>query len=118
MANGIEWMYDRKQCTTCKRTRAFLESVACQVSESVESSKTRFPPEQAYALLEGITKLIATKGKKVLTFDLTAGRPDEETLKSVMIGPSGNLRAPTVKVGTTMMVGFDEAAYKELLDVA
>jgi hypothetical protein len=29
-----------------------------------------------------------------------------------MLGPTGNLRAPTLKVGKTLLVGFNEEAYE------
>jgi len=32
-----------------------------------------------------------------------------------MLGPTGNLRAPTLLVGKTVLVGFDEASYKAVL---
>ena len=32
-----------------------------------------------------------------------------------MLGPTGNLRAPTVKVGKTMIVGFNDEAYQQVL---
>ena len=32
-----------------------------------------------------------------------------------LMGPTGNLRAPTARVGTTLMVGFNEEAYAEVL---
>jgi len=32
-----------------------------------------------------------------------------------MLGPTGNLRAPTLRVGTTVLVGFDEATYRSAL---
>jgi hypothetical protein len=32
-----------------------------------------------------------------------------------MIGPSGNLRAPTLKVGRTVRVGFDEGSYGAII---
>ena len=31
-----------------------------------------------------------------------------------MLGPTGNLRAPTFKAGRTLVIGFDEATYREL----
>ena len=37
----------------------------------------------------------------------------EEILKDV-IGPSGNLRAPTWKVGTEFIVGFNLELYQEI----
>jgi hypothetical protein len=48
-------------------------------------------------------------------FDLTANRPDDETLLARLIGPTGNLRAPTARVGTTLVVGFNEEAYRQVL---
>ena len=32
-----------------------------------------------------------------------------------MLGPTGNLRAPTLRVGTTLLVGFDERSYRDAL---
>jgi hypothetical protein len=32
-----------------------------------------------------------------------------------MPGPTGNLRAPTLRVGRTLVVGFDEATYRKVL---
>ena len=32
-----------------------------------------------------------------------------------MLGPTGNLRAPTLRVGRTLLVGFDEETYRKVL---
>jgi hypothetical protein len=32
-----------------------------------------------------------------------------------LLGPTGNLRAPTLRIGRTLLVGFDEATYARLL---
>jgi hypothetical protein len=37
--------------------------------------------------------------------------PDDDTLLSHLLGPTGNLRAPTLRVGRTLLVGFQEEAY-------
>ena len=34
------------------------------------------------------------------------------------MGPTGNLRAPTARIGTTLVVGFNDEAYRELLGFA
>jgi hypothetical protein len=36
-------------------------------------------------------------------------------LLGLLLGPSGNLRAPTLRKGRTLLVGFDEPTYKALL---
>ena len=55
------------------------------------------------------------KGKRVVTFDMTKNPPSREALLAALLGPTGNLRAPTLLVGKTVLVGFDEASYKALL---
>ncbi len=40
--------------------------------------------------------------------------PDDETLAGLVLGPTGNLRAPTLRTGTTLFVGFSEEAYRQL----
>jgi hypothetical protein len=57
----------------------------------------------------------ATKGKKVIHLDLRRDKPDRATLEGVLIGPTGNLRAPTLRSGHTLLVGFDEATYARVL---
>ena len=66
-------------------------------------------------LVEGIQQVYAAKGKHVVHLDLRKEKPDRETLKKVLLGPTGNLRAPTLRKGKTLIVGFDEATYDKLL---
>ena len=67
----------------------------------------------ALQLLDGMTKLLVAKGKKVTHIDLKKERPDDETLIKMMLGPTGNLRAPTLKVGKTVLVGFNPEAFTD-----
>ena len=53
------------------------------------------------------------KGKKVITFDMKATDTSDPDFQKAVIGPSGNLRAPTIRSGKTMLVGFNEEAYGE-----
>lgn len=61
-----------------------------------------------------MNKLIVAKGKKVTEVDLKKDRPDDGVLAALLLGPTGNLRAPTMKVGKTLLVGFNEDAYNEI----
>jgi arsenate reductase-like glutaredoxin family protein len=72
-------------------------------------------PKEALALLDGANELVAAKGKKVERIDLRKGKPDKATIARLMIGPSGNLRAPTLRVGKRVLVGFDEETYQKVL---
>ena len=61
-----------------------------------------------------MTTLVVAKGKKVTRVDLKKDRPDDETLAAMMLGPTGNLRAPTMKIGKTVLVGFNDELYEEV----
>lgn len=100
---------------TCQSAQGFLEHEAVTVTETVNAAKTRYAADAALALLAGVDTLIAAKGKKVETFDLTADRPDDGTLLARLLGPTGNLRAPTARVGRTLVVGFSAEVYTSVL---
>jgi len=65
-----------------------------------------------------VDEIYAAKGKSIIHLDLKRDKPDETTLKSVLLGPPGNLRAPTLRLGRTLVVGFDEATYRRVFDVS
>ncbi len=100
---------------TCQKAQGFLEQHPVAISETVNASKVRYGEAEALALLASIETLVAMKGKKVETFDLKHNRPDDAQLLSRLLGPTGNLRAPTIRIGRTLIVGFNEDAYAELL---
>lgn len=85
------------------------------MTETVDAKKVRFDAEQALGLLEGIEKLVAARGKNIAVFDLKKNRPDDEVLIAHLLGPTGNLRAPTARVGKTLIVGFNEEVYLQVL---
>ncbi len=41
--------------------------------------------------------------------------PDRESLLSAMLGPTGNLRAPAIRRGKTLLIGFNEDVYTSAL---
>ncbi len=55
------------------------------------------------------------RGKKVLTFKMKTDAPEDEELLELMLGRSGTLRAPTLRRGKTLLVGFNADAYSETL---
>jgi hypothetical protein len=85
------------------------------VAETVDATKVRYNEGAALALLDDIDTLIAARGKRVETFDLKAARPDDATLLARLMGPTGNLRAPTARVGRTLVVGFNAELYADVL---
>ena len=67
--------------------------------------------DEAIALLKGMSKLVVAKGRKVDEIDLKKDRPDDTALVKLMLGPTGNLRAPTMKVGKSLLIGYNAEAY-------
>ena len=59
-------------------------------------------------------RLVAAKGKKVTTIDLQSAPPADDVLAGLMLGPTGNLRAPVMRVGQTIVVGYNEQAFADI----
>ncbi len=56
------------------------------------------------------------KGQKVAVFDLAKNKPADAELMELMLGSTGNLRAPVVVRGGTVLVGFNAGVYGDELD--
>ncbi|MCP4568131.1 MAG: hypothetical protein GY841_11190 [FCB group bacterium] len=73
--------------------------------------RVTFGKKEALELLRGADQLIAAKGKKIIQIDLKKEKPAQAELLKLMLGPTGNLRAPTIRKGKKLIVGFNEEAY-------
>lgn len=82
-----------------------------QVSEKVSASR-KLGREDAVALLEQCSRLLVAKGKKVTEFK--GGKSAEAGAVDAMLGPTGNLRAPTIRAGKTLLVGFEPSMFEEV----
>ncbi len=80
-------------------------------------SAGREPVEGAAALdlLQGVTDLWVARGRAALHFDLRSERPPDEELLGLMLGRSGKLRAPAVRAGTRLLVGYNEDLLRAVL---
>jgi len=67
----------------------------------------------AAELARGASLVIVAKGKKVSQFK-PAGKAGKDVVDA-MLGPTGNLRAPTVRRGKKVIVGFNEDVYEDHL---
>ncbi len=56
--------------------------------------------------------MIVAKGKNVSEF---AGGKAGKDVVEAMLGPTGNLRAPTLRRGKTVLVGFNEEVFERFL---
>jgi len=80
----------------------------------VNAKKEKYGKKEALALAKEVRELYVAKGKKVIHVDLKKDKPDDETLTALMLGPTGNLRAPTFRIGKTLVVGFDAETYAKV----
>ena len=87
-----------------------------EVKETVDAS-VRLGRDEALRRVRQGGVLIVSKGKNVARFEIKKDSPDDGTLLSHILGPTGNLRAPTVRVGKTLLVGFNEDAYREVFEM-
>jgi len=69
--------------------------------------------KDAAELAKRASAVFIAKGKQISAFK-PAGKPGKELLDA-MLGPTGNLRAPTIRQGKTLLVGFNEDLFSEKL---
>jgi arsenate reductase-like glutaredoxin family protein len=83
-----------------------------QVEAFADASKEKKDRAEALKLAKSVHKVIVARGKKTVTVDVAKDAPDDDTLAGLLLGPSGNLRAPTLRIGNTLYVGFSEDVYR------
>ncbi|MCG8688058.1 MAG: hypothetical protein MI892_24500 [Desulfobacterales bacterium] len=97
---------------SCGKAQKYFEENGISVEQISDARKEKIDADQAWDMVKGQSQVFIGKGKKILEFT-----PDEanreDILKSAM-GRSGNLRAPTVKTGGKVLIGFNEDIYTRL----
>ncbi len=79
--------------------------------EVTDARKERIDEDAAWTLLKSATSVTVAKGKKFRRFE-NPSTERAELVKAVM-GPSGNLRAPTYRVGSDFVIGFNPELYAD-----
>ena len=100
---------------TCTRTQEFLAKNKVPVGETIDAKKKTRGRKEALELAATVDEIVSSKGKKVVRVDMKKEKPSADQLAAVLLGPTGNLRAPTFKIGRTLVVGFDEETYSQTL---
>ena len=85
-----------------------------ETKKEVNAKKETHTEKDALALLKDVNEVYAAKGKKVVHVNLKKDAPSNEELKKLILGPTGNLRAPTFRKGKTLIVGFHEETYTKV----
>ncbi|MBQ75887.1 MAG: hypothetical protein CMQ20_12815 [Gammaproteobacteria bacterium] len=87
-----------------------MEARNIDIKETVPASR-KLQAEDSKELLLSASKLITLKGKKVSLFK--GGKETTDDAVASMLGPTGNMRAPTIRMGKTLIVGFNEDVFAE-----
>lgn len=99
---------------SCGKAQEFLAKATVEVKEQQHAKKEVIDAEGALKLARTVNDVYAAKGKKVVHLNLKKDQPDDETLTKLIVGPSGNLRAPALRRGKTLIVGFHQDTYEQL----
>lgn len=94
---------------SCKKAWTVFSEKDLVVEKEINAKKEVYNGEQVWDLLQGAEKIFVASGKKTLEYD--PANADKEELQKKITGRTGNLRAPTLKCGTTYYVGFNEEMY-------
>jgi len=89
-----------------------LDAKKVAIAEEVPASR-KLSASDARAIAKESSKVYVAKGKKLDVFDMKSAKIGEVVEK--MLGPTGNLRAPTLRVGKTTVVGFNEETFDAVL---
>lgn len=86
-----------------------LEKTKAAIKEERMAQKFPLTDTEVQSLLKEVDQVVVAKGKALRTL-----KAHEATLDDLR-GPTGNFRAPMVRKGRTLLVGFNEGALKQLL---
>jgi hypothetical protein len=88
-----------------------MEDRGIEILEQVSASR-KLGEDHARELIRGAARIHVAKGKKLDVFE---GGTVSDEIVTKMLGSTGNLRAPTVRVGDQLLVGFNEETYRDVL---
>ena len=74
------------------------------------SARQALSEAEVKTLIESVDEVWIARGKKVEKLPATAASPDD------LRGPTGNFRAPMLRRGRRLLVGFHAASVAELAD--
>lgn len=85
-----------------------MDAKGLAAGETVPASR-KLGRDDARELLRGASRLLVAKGGVVREWSPVD--PDDEEAIAAMLGPTGNLRAPTMRVGKLVVVGFNDQMF-------
>lgn len=87
-----------------------------EVLSQTDAKKKPIDRNEAISLLSAASEVYVVKGKKSLHFDMATA--SLEDVLAAALGPTGNLRAPAFRTGSTLVVGYDAETYSRALAIS
>ena len=91
-----------------------MEAAGLAAREVVDARKQPMDASAAQELVAAASTVVVGRGARFERFPAAQLLGDPEAFRKVL-GPTGNLRAPTLRLGKTLVVGYSEPMYEELL---
>lgn len=80
-------------------------------TEIVDARKEALAGEEAWKVLTAAREILVAKGKTYQVFDPRID--SKEAILAQALGRTGNLRAPALRVGDRLFVGFSDSLYTQ-----
>ena len=109
----IDWYYHRKNCETCKKSQTYLNDHEAEIAEQVEARKIKFDAKQSLEMVRESKRLWVARGRSMSEVDMKS--LSDEELVGLVTGRSGTLRAPAIRSGQKMFIGFHQQTFDEQL---
>ena len=100
---------------SCTKAQGFLADSDIKPKTTDSPKAAKLAKADALKLAKAANKVIVAKGKKLTTFDMKKDAPTDAALLKAMLGPTGNLRAPAIRRGKTLLIGFNQELYEATL---
>ena len=85
------------------------------IEETVDARKIRFDGAAAIAFVRQADEVWIARGKHVRRIEFKNESLADDELLKLILGPSGNLRAPTIRCGQKLFIGFEPQEYAVFL---
>ncbi len=89
-----------------------LQRNALTPTQVVDARKEALAGEEAWKVLAAAREILVAKGKSYQVFDPRLD--NKAAILAQALGRTGNLRAPVLRVGDRLFVGFSDSLYARL----
>ena len=87
-----------------------MDAKGIEAKETIPASR-KLGKKDAAEMAKAASKIFVAKGRKISEFE---GGSASAEIVTAMLGPTGNLRAPTIRKGKTVVVGYNDDLFEQI----